>query len=175
MSPELTNKLKDEFPEMYEGIKNEKFRREPIYYGFTCDDGWFDIIRNFSVKYQQYINTLSPELKQEYKIYQVKEKFGRLVIYAAPYNDATIRALVEEASKEASDTCEKCGAKDAVLRPDIGWVRTLCDSHYLEKKAGVMKDFSEEELAGMYETINGRGTFEQVKHRFLITRKEVKE
>lgn len=168
MNKELTDKLVNAFPTLYVGVGDEAFRRDPMYYGFSCGEGWFDIIWKFSEDMMTYINSLnlSDKEKAEYRVAQVKEKFGSLRIYLHKYDDH-LRELTYAACEASEHTCEKCGDVDAVLRPDIGWIRTLCDNHYFQTKAGVTKPMSKESIKSLYETMKGPDSFEAVKHRFM--------
>ena len=63
---------------------------------------------------------------------QVKEKFGGLRFYIGSANREFFDAI-EAAEKESYLTCEECG-EPGKLREDFGWILTLCDEHYLERK-----------------------------------------
>lgn len=57
------------------------------------------------------------------RIVQVKEKFGRLRIYAKPYNEA-YELLLGKLEQESGKICEDCGEEGTTEGP--GWLRTLC-------------------------------------------------
>lgn len=84
-------------------------------------------------KGQETIDELQSSVQYEEQylpsLLQIKEKFGRLQIYANVFKEshAECISLVQELS---STTCEECGAR-GILRSS-NWLRTLCDSHYLK-------------------------------------------
>ena len=78
----------------------------------SCGDGWKEIIRNTDKK----LKYIDPE----YKIAQIKEKFGGLRYYFdnsfESYDDVRREIMddvVRAAEYEASRTCELCGANKA--------------------------------------------------------------
>jgi len=64
-------------------------------------------------------------------IVQIKEKFGRLCVYAhwdPKYGlFGEVDALIRAAELRSSELCEKCGATGAKLRTGRPWIRTLCE------------------------------------------------
>lgn len=85
-------------------------------FGIDCDDGWFQLVWEVSEK----LAALNVVAKQ------VKQKLGLLVIYIDRY-DAETREILAEAKERSSKTCEKCG-KDGILREELSWLKTLCDT-----------------------------------------------
>lgn len=66
----------------------------------------------------------------DFKVVQVKEKFGRLVIYTSrlPTEHASILDLIINiAEAEACKTCENCGAPHYEIRGN-GWLKNYCDT-----------------------------------------------
>ena len=61
---------------------------------------------------------------------QIKEKFGGLRFYYSGGDDV-IHDHVLIAERLSKQTCEECGAEGKV-RSDLGWIRTLCDTHHQE-------------------------------------------
>jgi len=124
MSDELTNKLYEEF---------EWFRP---WYRVECADGWFEVIYKLCKNIQ---NVLDKEVQkgqplEDFTVVQVKEKFGGLRFYT--HNSiAAIEDLIESAYDEVNEICEYCG-DEGVLRKDLGWIRTLCNSCHAEAKKG---------------------------------------
>lgn len=62
----------------------------------------------------------------EYRVDQVKEKFGGLRVYLDPATGPAWDA-VADAENTAAVTCEFCG-RPGRLRQDRPWLKTLCDS-----------------------------------------------
>src|SRR4030066_20745 len=66
-------------------------------------------------------------------IAQFKEKFGGLRFYASGLEHDGAYKLIEEAESKSYMICEECGTSGA-RRTIKGWLKTLCDKHYLESK-----------------------------------------
>lgn len=89
---------------------------EHLAYGLGVGPGWNDILYDLNKK-------LEAE-KPDYKILQIKEKFGGLRFYTdeLPYSgwDA-----IKEAEELSFKTCEECG-RPGKIWSGKGWLRTLC-------------------------------------------------
>lgn len=93
--------------------------------------GWYPLLERLDV-------TLT-ELAPDYRVQQVKTKFGSLSFYASPsddpydYND-TFNDAIRAAEWASIEVCEDCGApaKQYVIRM---WVWTVCDEHAAERRA----------------------------------------
>ena len=75
------------------------------------------------------------EIDPEYRIRQIKEKFGTLRYYYEPaslhkFNE--IDRIIRAAEAVSSVVCQKCGDLGATLRNKNGWYATLCESHWNE-------------------------------------------
>lgn len=103
--------------------------RIPVNWGrsIDCDKGWYEII----VRANNKIKFIDPE----YKICQIKEKFGTLrYYYESKYSfnsieGQIIKDIIRSAEYESSHTCEVCGCKDFTTvenRSNGYWLRTLC-------------------------------------------------
>lgn len=112
MNEEITKKY-EEITKKYENILSC-----PI----ECDNGWLDIINyacwhiNRRVYNMNYTN---------FKIVQIKEKFGSLRIYTTSSDDY-INGVVAMAASMSMCICVVCGNKGST-RADRRWVSTLCD------------------------------------------------
>lgn len=84
--------------------------------------GWASIIR--------YIDKQLSDIDPDYKVLQIKEKFGGLRYYYVTdhQNYKEMQKIVTDAENESFRTCDNCGTKENVeTKPnDRGWVRTLC-------------------------------------------------
>lgn len=82
--------------------------------------GWYDIISE--------LNDQLAAIDPDYKVHQVKEKFGLLRFYFTGRADRfqEMHDLVNRAVEISSGTCERCGAAGR-LRVDSYWAKTLCD------------------------------------------------
>jgi hypothetical protein len=133
MNPELDKKLVEDFPILYRDrygdLKDTAMVWTSMIWGFEVGDGWEPIIRRLSEKIEEY------NKKHEDNpviAVQVKEKFGSLRFYVSHYPDE-IDGLVDAAEAESERVCEICG-KEGKLRPDLGWMLTLCDDCYHNRK-----------------------------------------
>jgi hypothetical protein len=125
---ELEKELVNKYPNLY-----KEYNKSPIEscmcWGFTCGNGWFDIIANLSEKLDN-LNVVA---------IQVKEKFGGLRFYYTfedNVNDETrekARNLVSEAEMLSYKTCESCG-KEAEVEQINGWISTLCKACRKERE-----------------------------------------
>ncbi|MGB8478936.1 MAG: hypothetical protein WCE63_08855, partial [Acidobacteriaceae bacterium] len=70
------------------------------------------------------------ETGHQFKVVQVKEKFGGLRFYVEDANEV-IRQRIELAEMESFDTCEVCGKPGR--RRSGGWIQTQCDEHANEE------------------------------------------
>lgn len=89
--------------------------------------GWYDLVLRLDA-------TLA-EIDPDYRIAQVKEKFGGLRYYVSnsegytfdgEWGDDPFRAAIQAAEAESFVTCEGCGAP-GTLRTERSWNTVLCD------------------------------------------------
>jgi hypothetical protein len=105
-----------EFYAKWTPIFERSDRREPIkMFGCECGAGWIDIIDRALDK------CLAED--PDFRVFQIKEKFGTMRLYAAGGGD--VQKICTEAEEESETTCEQCGAP-GVLRGG-GWLYTACD------------------------------------------------
>jgi hypothetical protein len=97
------------------------------YGGFNCWEGWYNII-------DKMLETVSNSVRRtsNINIVQIKEKFGMLRVYTETYDSYT-QGIIDMAETLSKHTCERCG-KLGELRPDLGWIKTLCLNHYSCRK-----------------------------------------
>ena len=126
MSPELTDKLIEQYPEQFKNLKY-----------LECDNGWYEILSrlcyivNNRIDYKKRLN----EPLEYFYWSQIKEKFGGLRAYCYGA-DEYIRGAIDMAESISCITCEVTGEKGKVRykkfdedgQPIPAWVRTLCDN-----------------------------------------------
>jgi hypothetical protein len=126
MSPELADKLIEQYPEQFKNLKY-----------LECDDGWYEILSrlcyivNNRLDYKKRLN----EPLESFYWSQIKEKFGGLRAYCYGA-DEYIRGAIDMAESVSCITCEVTGEKGKVRykkfdengQPIPAWVRTLCDN-----------------------------------------------
>jgi len=104
------------------------------WWGFECNDGWFNIINHLCQNIQSHINWKNKETEvvTPVVIAQVKEKFGTLRFYYDGGDDI-IDGMVRMAESMSEITCEQCGN---LGKPrEGGWIKVLCDIHHNEREA----------------------------------------
>lgn len=97
-------------------------------FGFECDDGWLPILEDLFGEIDKAVKKDGPG---DFKVSQVKEKFGGLCVYVRGGN-GKIHSLIREAERKAVAACEVCGQpgkNSAVNR----WYKTTCEKHYRER------------------------------------------
>lgn len=102
---------------------------------FECYDGWADILIKLGDRIQQLRR--SGRLLSNVRAAQVKEKFGRLVIYTSCGDEDPngveldlVEGLVKEAQEASWIVCEHCGQPGSIRRIRNHWLVTLCDLDY---------------------------------------------
>ncbi len=91
-------------------------------------EGWWPIIAELDKDLR--------EIEPDYKVMQVKEKFGTLRFYTSGssyYPDSPFYQRIADAEKQSAETCEVCGAP-GVTHSDRFWLKTLCDAHAQERR-----------------------------------------
>jgi hypothetical protein len=83
-----------------------------------CDEGWYNLIEatHYAIL----------EVDPDYKINQIKEKFGGLRYYIEG-NEAA-HDIAWKAEDISCGICEVCGAT-GVTRNKGGWYKTTCEAH----------------------------------------------
>lgn len=99
-------------------------------FGFDCDDGWFNLIDQLCWLIEDLLYKEYPELKRDFQVVQVKEKFGTLHFYVRGANDK-ILDLIDKYGELSSETCEWCGGYGKT-RNFNHWYITLCPIHCKE-------------------------------------------
>ena len=103
---------------MNDDLEKIKSRFAEEYQSFIdVGKGWHQIIIN--------LDKALSKLDPNYKIYQIKEKFGGLRYYCSSDNNKLAREIISEAEKVADKTCENCG-KSGTLVINNGWYYTCC-------------------------------------------------
>lgn len=85
-------------------------------------DGWIPLVDR--------LDRQISEIVPDYKIGQVKEKFGGLRYYIGAVPSEVfdrVYALITAAEEESFSICESCGTTENVTTGGKGWVKTYCD------------------------------------------------
>ena len=184
MNNELELKLQEEFSFMKQNpLDGEQnlYRR----FGCDCGDGWYDILRNCCMRItQRYaeagvpIDFFPAQIKEKFgtlRFYYGYEDAqcgiaafdflgsGKSIrIESGNESDdeqkenlrRDIAGIVREAEERSKHTCEKCGA-EGVLRTDLSWIQTLCDTCYADKIKALKegRNFRADKARQIYEEI----------------------
>ncbi len=121
MNPELEEKLFQDFPLLYD--RNCEMR-----FGFECDDGWYDLIRELSEKLYPLIKQKKPNVFEYVcTASQVKEKYGTLRFYMNCCT-TTMSEIIDEYEEMSSTICEVCGAEGSIDY-NQKWLKSTCEEH----------------------------------------------
>ena len=121
MNAELTNRLFDKYPKIFEG-KDKGIRESLIAFGCEHGDGWYWLIDNLCESLQATTDNRTPPHPQVVAT-QVKEKFGSLRFYVGGATDGQY-GMIEVAENMSYHICEVCGSTDDVTQSSGGWVFT---------------------------------------------------
>jgi hypothetical protein len=92
-----------------------------LHWGLEVGDGWVPVVDDLFAN-------IAALLKQRpianFKIVQVKEKFGGLRVYTRHASPAILK-LIDAAERICAETCETCGGKGSMQ--ESGWMRVICD------------------------------------------------
>jgi len=95
----------------------------PVWSDIDCGEGWWPLIAELDKS----LRALLPD----YRVVQVKEKFGRLAYYTESVPTSVREQFfyrIREAEMASEHVCETCG-RPGSLRDDRSWMRVLCDEH----------------------------------------------
>ncbi len=110
-------------PNLYSKSKTDKLPSPYSVYGFQVRDGWFEIIKEASLKLEAKILELPENERENVRCSQVKEKFGSLRINIDGHLPGKTE-IVMEAEEKANKTCEICG--DVGSKTKNGWNQVIC-------------------------------------------------
>lgn len=138
MKKELDELLCKKYPKLF-FERNLPMSQTAMCWGFSCGDGWFNIIDNLCANIQSHIDwkNKNEEVITQVVVKQVKEKFGTLRFYISGGDDY-IHGLIAMAESMSGVTCESCGSPGT--QQGRGWIRTLCDKHEEERATQYAKD-----------------------------------
>lgn len=121
MSPDKIEILLTKYPHLF----NEK--------NFYCGDGWFNLILEMCKIIDHHFQIMPSEMQNLFKIIQLKEKFGSLVIYSKP-RIPYIDGIIDLAESISRFTCEICGDKGVIsIAPNKHLMQCLCENHTKER------------------------------------------
>lgn len=134
MKQELDEYLCKVFPKIF-AERNLPMQETCMCWGFSCGDGWFNIINQLCQNIQHHIDwkNKEKEVVAQVVVSQVKEKYGTLRFYYSGGDD-TIDGMVSMAESMSGVTCEECG--NIGESNNSGWIKVLCETHREEREFG---------------------------------------
>jgi len=90
-----------------------------------CGDGWYQIIYNLLSEIEQCYKNCNENIR-EVSVYQIKEKFGKLVVYGNFKVDEACE-IIDSYEEKSIEVCEICGQAGR-LHTDKACFKTLCNS-----------------------------------------------
>lgn len=111
----------DELQLQIENLKTKIFPGYVI--AIEIDEGWYQLVLDCDTE----LTAIDPN----YKIYQIKEKFGGLRYYMSPCNETTLQQrdamydVIRKYEEAALRTCEATGKPGSLMRSSRGWLKTL--------------------------------------------------
>jgi predicted nucleic acid-binding Zn ribbon protein len=127
MNEQISSKeIIQKYPELF-GEPPFDLQKTLIGFGFECSPYWYPILEK---GFQKISKIVKDNNYKDFRIVQVKEKFGMLEIYAQSYYKE-INEVINNMRKECVTICENCGAPGK-LRTN-GWFAVLCDKCFYER------------------------------------------
>lgn len=136
MNKENTEKLYKKYTGLYMQ-KDLNMQQTAMCWGFSCGDGWYNIVDSLSRGISNHVDCLNCEGFHDYKekpedhvrveiqAVQVKEKYGTLRFYVNQSDDY-VDGLIEMAELMSAVTCEACGSPGEINSG--GWRMVRCDN-----------------------------------------------
>lgn len=97
----------------------------------SCGPGWYPILAELEGRLR--------EIDPDYRVLQIKEKFGTLRFYWTSRHDEAAQVAVAAAEAASARTCERCGAAGR-LRIRRTWMQTVCDACALSEGFDELSD-----------------------------------
>ena len=119
MNRDLERELQARFPRFFRDLYGDP-RETGMSRGCEFADGWYRLL-------ERLCEELEPVAPPEFRFDQVKEKFGKMRIYASHSTEETAR-LIQHAQEASLSCCELCGVTEEVTTEGRGRIRTLCRS-----------------------------------------------
>ena len=117
--------LVKEYPDLFEDM-DKPTTESLMSFGCQCGDGWHDLLDE----------TFEKISGSGFKLFQVKEKLGALVIYLAKWKTVPkhIAMAIEDAHAKSLTICEICGESGTLCLKQGGSfvLQTLCKAHQQE-------------------------------------------
>jgi translation initiation factor 2 beta subunit (eIF-2beta)/eIF-5 len=117
MRQDLSDKLYNEYTPWFEGTL----------WGFECGDGWYNLLSDLCKELKEAVDVEKWEDGWEFKVLQVKEKYGGLRFYIGSATEL-IFDIIDKYEALSYTVCEICG-EPGKLSEKNRWYSTLCQKH----------------------------------------------
>ena len=97
-------------------------------WGIECHPGWRQIVERLLDGLETAIATQPADRREQFRIVQLKEKFGLLTVYLAGTPTPDMSAVIQEAREASRVTCEVC-AEPGRFDKRRGWFAVRCAAH----------------------------------------------
>lgn len=87
--------------------------------------GWHHLLIELMIKIEEIHKVYGKDIT-EFKVEQIKEKYGQLRIYASSSINE-VHHMISEYERKADTICDECGAETGSLHTKDGWLQTLCE------------------------------------------------
>lgn len=105
MNKKLDELLCDRYPSIF-ADRNKPKTHTNMCFGFTCGDGWFDLIDTLCERLQFWTNKTGAS---QVVAFQVKEKFGALRFYVKGEITREQQGMIDMAQRLSERLCDQCG------------------------------------------------------------------
>jgi hypothetical protein len=95
---------------------------------FECHKGWRPILDRLLEKLEAGIAQQPPRARADFRVLQVRQRFGHLTVDLSANPTPDMKAAVDEASAASSTTCEICSAPGGMADRN-GWTSVRCKDH----------------------------------------------
>jgi hypothetical protein len=124
MKKELDELLCKRYPLIF-AERNLPMKETAMCWGFTCGDGWFDLIDTLCERLQSWTDhNKAPQVVAV----QVKEKWGELCFYPSGGASEEQWGMINMAEAMSARICEQCGRPGQTLVKGH-WHMTRCAEH----------------------------------------------
>jgi hypothetical protein len=99
-------------------------------WGIEIRAGWRGVLARLLERLEVLIAAQPAAERDRFRVTDVKEKFGRLVVYLASGGTDDMAAAIQAAYAESETVCDICGAPGHLAeRGPTGWWSTRCPAH----------------------------------------------
>ena len=123
MSPEKEKAPQEIAPNLFYTSEEGANQMPSVLFGIECGDGWFHILEDALKQ----LSDIAFKEGNDFRIDQIKEKYGYLRIYLN-YETDEMSEIIQEAEAKSQETCEQCG-NPGILRSRNHWCYTSCEEH----------------------------------------------